>query len=146
MAQLEREILIDASPETIFPFLVDADKHILWDGTEAELDPRPGGVYRVVVAGRFTAAGEFVEVVPNERVVLTFGWDVPGNPIAPGSTTVEYTLQPEGDKTRVVVRHSGLPDDAVFDHEEGWEHYLGRLAVAASGGDPGPDVPMDEAG
>ncbi|MFI6360206.1 hypothetical protein ACIBJF_48520 [Streptomyces sp. NPDC050743] len=24
-------------------------------------------------------------------------------------------------------------------HEEGWTHYTGRLAVAAAGGDPGPD-------
>jgi uncharacterized protein YndB with AHSA1/START domain len=146
MADLEREILIDASPETIFPFLIDAKKHILWDGTEAQLDPRPGGVYRVVVAGEYIAAGEFVEVVPNERIVLAFGWDMPDNPIKPGSTTVEYTLHAEGDKTLVKVRHSGLPDDAVADHVQGWDHYLERLAIAATGGDPGPDVPNREAG
>jgi uncharacterized protein YndB with AHSA1/START domain len=77
MATLEREILIDASPETIFGLLTDPEKHLLWEGTEVELDPRPGGVYRVMIAGQHLAAGEFVEVVPNEKVVFTFGWDMP---------------------------------------------------------------------
>jgi hypothetical protein len=31
-------------------------------------------------------------------------------------------------------------------HTEGWDNYLGRLAVVATGGDPGPDVPSDGAG
>jgi uncharacterized protein YndB with AHSA1/START domain len=141
MAELVREVVIDASPETIFEFLTVAEKHILWDGTEAELDPRPGGVYRVLVAGEYQAAGEFVEVVPNARVVLSFGWDMPDNPIRPGTTTVTYEFIPEGGKTTVRLTHSGLPDDAVDDHTKGWDHYLGRLAVVATGGHVGPDVP-----
>jgi uncharacterized protein YndB with AHSA1/START domain len=140
MAEFEREILIAASPETIFGFLTDADKHIQWDGTEAELDPRPGGVYYVLVHGEYPARGEFVEVVPYERVVMTFGWDQPDHPIPPGSTTVEYTLTAEGDKTRLHLRHHGLPEDAVADHSVGWTHYLDRLVTAAEGGDPGPDL------
>jgi uncharacterized protein YndB with AHSA1/START domain len=143
--ELEREILIDASPETIFPFLTDPEKHKLWEGTEVELDPRPGGIYRVLIAGEYKAAGEYVEVVPNERIVMTFGWDMPDNPITPGSTTVEYTLIPEGDKTRLRLRHTGLPDqNAVDQHTDGWDHYLERLTVVVAGGDPGPDRRMDE--
>jgi uncharacterized protein YndB with AHSA1/START domain len=60
MAQLEREILIDATPETIFTLLTDAEQHLRWLGTEVDLDPRPGGVYRVLVAGQYASAGEFV--------------------------------------------------------------------------------------
>jgi uncharacterized protein YndB with AHSA1/START domain len=144
MAQLVREILIDASPETIFELLTVPDKHVLWNGTEADLDPRPGGVYRVLVAGQHQAAGEFVEVVPNERVVLTFGWEQPDHPIPAGSTRVVYELVPDGNKTLVRLTHSGLPDDAVSDHTEGWDHYLGRLNVVATGADAGPDVPDPE--
>ena len=140
MAELVREIVVDASPETIFELLTVAEKHVLWDGTEAELDPRPGGAYRVLVHGEYQAAGEFVNVVPNERVELTFGWEQEGNPITPGSTRVVYELIPEGGKTTVRLTHSGLPDDAVNDHTTGWDHYLGRLAVVAAGGDAGPDL------
>ena len=140
MAELVREIVIDASPETVWPFLTEAERHIEWDGTEAELDPRPGGVYRVLVAGQHQAAGEFVEVVPFEKVVVSFGWDQPGHPIPPGSTTVEITLHPEGEKTRLRLVHRGLPDDAVADHDGGWSHYLERLGIVAAGGTVGPDV------
>jgi uncharacterized protein (TIGR02453 family) len=31
------------------------------------------------------------------------------------------------------------PPDALHPHTEGWDHYVGRLAVRAAGGDPGPD-------
>lgn len=141
MAELEREVLIDASPATIFAFLTVPEKHLQWEGTEADLDPRPGGVYRVLIAGQYEASGEFVEVVPDEKVAYTFGWNDEGNPIRPGSTKVEITLEPEGDKTRVRLRHTGLPDDeAVAMHIHGWDHYLGRLAVAAPGGNAGPDT------
>ena len=144
MAELVREIVIAASPETIWPFLTDPAKHVLWIGTVADIDTRAGGVFRVLVGGESPAIGEYVEVVPNQRVVFTFGWDKPGNPIRPGSTTVEISLHPEGDKTRVRLVHRGLPDDAVQDHTQGWDHYLGRLATAATGGDPGPDIPLSQ--
>ncbi len=98
MAELVREIMIDATPETIWPFLVDPGKHIEWDGTVAELDPRPGGVYRVLVQGQHQSAGEYVEVVPMEKVVYTFGWEQEGHPIPPGSTRVEITLHPRRDE------------------------------------------------
>ena len=140
MAELVREIVIDATPETIWPFLVDADKHVEWMGTVAEIDPRPGGFYRVLVGGRHQSGGLFVEVVPAERLVYTFGWDEPHHPIPVASTTVEITLHPEGDKTRVRLVHRDLPDDAVDDHGDGWANYLERLAVVATGGDAGPDV------
>jgi len=139
MAELVREVLIDARPETVFEYLTVPSLNVEWQGTEAELDPRPGGVFRVLVGGGHHAAGEFVEVIPNEKVVITFGWDVPGHPIPAGSTIVEYTLQAEGDKTRLRLVHRDLPEDAVVDHTRGWDHYLARLAIAASGGDPGPD-------
>jgi uncharacterized protein YndB with AHSA1/START domain len=141
MDDLVREIMIDATPETIFPFLTEAEKYVLWEGTEAEIDPRPGGVYRVLVRGEYPAAGEFVEVVPNEKVVIAMGWDAPDHPVPPGSSRVEITLHREGDKTRVRQVHSGLPDEEqVAQHTHGWDHYLGRLAVAAAGGDAGPDT------
>jgi uncharacterized protein YndB with AHSA1/START domain len=140
MAELVQEVVVDASPETIFQLLTVADEHVKWMGTEAELDPRPGGTYRVLVAGQYPAAGQFVEVVPNHRVVFTFGWDAPDNPVPPGSSTIEISLHPEGAKTRVRLVHRDLPEGVVGEHSHGWGHYLGRLAVAASGGDGGPDT------
>jgi len=78
MSEACKEILIDAPAATIFPFLIDADKFVLWMGTEARLEPAVGGEYFVLVAGKHPAVGEFVEVVPNEKVVFTMGWDDEG--------------------------------------------------------------------
>ncbi len=139
MDELRREILIDASPETIWPFLVEPERHVEWLGTIADIDPRPGGRYRVLVGGQHQSVGEYLEVTPYERVVVSFGWEQEGNPITPGSSTVEISLHPEGSTTRVRLTHSGLPDDAVEDHTGGWDHYLGRLATRVAGGENAPD-------
>jgi uncharacterized protein YndB with AHSA1/START domain len=143
MAELIREVVMAASPATIFPFLTDPVQQIRWMGTEAEIDPRVGGQYRVLVQGRHPGVGEFIEVVPDQKVVFTFGWDEPDHPIPARSTEVEITLTPDGDKTRVRFVHRGLPDDAVSDHTQGWDHYLDRLAIVSSGGQVGPDAPPE---
>ena len=145
MAELTREVLVDASPTTIFPFITDPAQQVRWMGTQAELDPRVGGTYNVLVWGKPPGVGKFLEVVPDSKVVFTFGWDEPDHPIPAGSTEVEITLIPDGDKTRVRLVHRGLPDDAVGDHTQGWDHYLDRLAVASTGGDPGPAAAPAEA-
>lgn len=139
--EMVHEIMIEADPATIYEFLTDRDKHLEWEGTDAVVDARPGGAYEVLIGGQYQSRGEFVELVPDQKVVFTFGWDVPDNPIEPGSTTVEITLHPEGEKTRLRLRHTGLPDEqAVEEHRHGWSHYAERLATAATGGDPGPDT------
>jgi hypothetical protein len=49
-------------------------------------------------------------------------------------------LVPDGEGTTVRFSHRGLLGaEAVQGHAHGWDHYLGRLAVAAAGDDPGPD-------
>ena len=109
MAELTREVVVGASPATIFPFLTDPELHVRWMGTEAELDPRAGGTYRVLAQGRHPGVGEFVEVVPDRKVVFTFGWDEPDHPIPAGSTEVEITLTPDGDKTGSAWSTAGCP-------------------------------------
>ncbi|MDA1096263.1 MAG: SRPBCC family protein [Chloroflexi bacterium] len=137
---VEREIHIAAPPERVFPFFTDPDKIVQWKGVSAEADPRPGGIYRVNVTGRDIVRGRFVEVVPNTRVVFTWGWEGPNQPLSPGSSTVEVTLIADGGGTIVRLRHSGLTTQELRDsHAQGWEHFLTRLTAAGAGEDPGPD-------
>ena len=61
--------------------------------------------------------------------------NVTGARVARGSFLIE---QPDG--TLLRMTHSGLPNSReCASHTEGWTHYLGRLAQAAAGHDPGPD-------
>jgi uncharacterized protein YndB with AHSA1/START domain len=139
MTAVEVSIRIDATPDTVFRFLVDPERMTAWMGVSAELDPKPGGRFRINVTGRDIAVGEYLEIVPPHRVVWSWGWEgADGEP--PWSSTVEVTLTPDGDGTVVRLRHSGLPDEeSRSSHREGWTHYTNRLAIAAAGGDPGPD-------
>jgi uncharacterized protein YndB with AHSA1/START domain len=134
MADLTREVLVKADPSTIFALLIEPGLQS-WLGTDADFDARPGGLYKINVAGEHPALGEFVEVTPNEKVVFTFGWNEPGHPIPAGSTKVAITLIPDGDETLVRLVHSGLPEDAISDHERGWQELLDRLATVAVGGE-----------
>jgi uncharacterized protein YndB with AHSA1/START domain len=137
---LDREIRIAARPETVFAFFVEAAKLTRWKGIRATLDPRPGGTFRLDINGRDIVSGVYLEVAPNRRIVLSWGWEGATSPLPPGSSTVEISLTAEGPETLVRLRHHGLAFGALYDmHASGWDHYLPRLAIAAAGGEPGAD-------
>jgi uncharacterized protein YndB with AHSA1/START domain len=140
---IERQLSIAASPETVWQFFVDPEKATKWMGMTADLDPRPGGVYRCNVIPGHTARGEFVELDPPRRLVFTWGWEKSGheeNPVTPGSSTIEIELTPEGDGTSLLFIHRDLPSvEATESHAHGWDHYLPRLEIAAHGDDAGED-------
>jgi uncharacterized protein YndB with AHSA1/START domain len=130
-------VRIDASPPEVFPYLTDADLIVRWMGDWAELQPKPSGTLAINING-IPIRGEYLVVDPPNRVVFT--WGAAGNDaLAPGSTTVEIVLHADGDGTLLELAHRDLPPEDVPQHGIGWGHFLERLAVAAPGGDPGPD-------
>jgi uncharacterized protein YndB with AHSA1/START domain len=120
---------IAAPAEAVFPFLVEPDKMLRWMGTEAELEPIPGGRFCLDVNGN-TAIGAYLEVDPPRRVAFTWGWEGSAE-VPPGSTTVTVTLAADGDGTLVELRHTGLPASSSTSHNDGWGHFLPLLADAA---------------
>jgi uncharacterized protein YndB with AHSA1/START domain len=140
MSPVTGQIRVEASRETVFGFFVEPEKMVRWMGVQAQAEPQPGGLYRVVVNDANTARGEFVEIDPPNKVVFTWGWEEANASIAPGESTVEITLEEDGDATLVRLTHLGLPtEDARQRHAHGWHHYMQRLSAAAAGRDPGPD-------
>ena len=136
---VEVSVHVKATPEVVYQYLTDPVKYVLWKGRKAKLEPKPGGTYWVEFNERDTVSGKFVEVVPNEKVVFTWGWETPGNPIKPGSSTVSITLVPDGAGTKLTLVHTGLPEPAMDHHRQGWVMYADRLAIASTGGNPGTD-------
>jgi uncharacterized protein YndB with AHSA1/START domain len=121
---------IKAPMNVVFSFLVDPTRFVRWMSAKAELDPRPGGRYRLTMATGEIASGVYEVIEPPQRLVFTWGWE--GNPaLPPGSTTVEITLSDEGDVTVLRLRHLQLPDEGTRDtHAEGWTMLTGRLMDA----------------
>ena len=121
---------IDASPEEIFPYLIEPERLIRWLGTWANVAPEPGGVFEIDM-GETQLRGTFIEVDPPHRVVFT--WGIPGNEEMPsGSSTVQIVLTPHGAATTLELTHRDLPVDRRSDHYEGWTSKLGELSAVAS--------------
>ncbi|HKZ20241.1 MAG TPA: SRPBCC family protein [Acidimicrobiia bacterium] len=134
---MTEEVLIAAAPETVFGFFVDPALMQTWMGDHAILEPEAGGTFQVDI-GPNRARGSYIEVIAPERVVFTWGWEGSAA-VPPGSSTVTFTFEPDGEGTLLRMVHEGLSVEESSRHRHGWVHYLSRLAVAATGNDPGPD-------
>jgi uncharacterized protein YndB with AHSA1/START domain len=137
--------LIAASPATVFSFFTDAERWTSWQGVDGEVDAQPGGGFRIRMPGDQVASGRFVELVPERRIVFTWGWEGEAPPVPPGATTVVVELETVEAGTLLRLTHSGIDLPPVAEHHrEGWERYLDRLQARAEGRDPGPDpAPSD---
>lgn len=132
MAEYATSIEIQASPDDVFDYLVTPEGMTAWMGEHAVLDPQPGGVFEVNIAGS-PIRGTYVEVDRPHRVVVS--WGVAGSDELPvGASLVSFTLAETAHGTRVDLVHSGLPDPLVAGHVDGWGHFLPRLLVVAEGG------------
>lgn len=137
---LRFDIRIDAPVETVFAFFMDPHKMAQWLATSATIDAVPGGLF-TVANDRDIAEGRFLEIVPNRRIVFSWGWQAGpyAERLPPGTSTVEVSLEPDGQSTRLTLIHRHVPDDTREIHRQGWLHCLPRLQVAAGGVDPGRD-------
>ena len=87
---VRREQHIAAPPAAVFALLTDPEKILRWMGTEAQLEPQPGGLYLLNVTGARVARGAFREVVPVHRLAYSFGWDG-DEAVPPGSSLSSCT-------------------------------------------------------
>jgi uncharacterized protein YndB with AHSA1/START domain len=135
--ELTREIVIGASPEAVFSFLTEQAKMKQWFGEVVEVDPSIGGVFHVGESNPSGnhCRGEFVEIIPNEKVVFTWGGV---EDLEPGESTVEIILKSQGKATHLTLRHYNIrlkPSADSFG--QGWkEHALPLLKDVAEGGKP----------
>ncbi|WP_341677522.1 SRPBCC domain-containing protein [Niveibacterium sp. SC-1] len=94
-----------------------------------ESDFRPGGRYRICIRspqGKDSwLGGEYREIEPPGKIVLTFQWEADGHPM----TLIELRFEDDGaGGTRFHFRQRGLPDAASRDmHEIGWNRWADRL-------------------
>ena len=135
---ITKEIFIEARPETLFSFFTDADKMVRWMGRQILLEPKIGGKYRIDVNGSDIAMGEYIEIIPYEKIVMSWGWEK-SKLVPPGSSKVEFKLTPKENGTCLVLTHYDLPVEEIPSHQQGWSHYMPRIKQFAEGNDPGID-------
>ena len=146
-----------APREVVFSAWTESEVLTQWftpvDGSSsAELDVRPGGKYRITMQpgpglpGPAHIVGTYLEVVPPERLVCTFGWELSSSADLAGLESLENLDQRLKDfkslDSRVTVqfRDLGGSTEVSITHERlatqnlravhifGWESVLDNLA------------------
>jgi uncharacterized protein YndB with AHSA1/START domain len=130
--------VLRASPEQVFRAFTDADAMAKWlpphgfTGKVHHLDPKVGGTFRMsftnLSSGQSHAfGGEYLEVVPNERLRYTDKFDDPSMPSVMVSTV---TLTPVSCGTELHVVQEGIPEmipaEACY---LGWQESLTLLTL-----------------
>ena len=134
---LTASVHIEAAPEQVFEYFTSPEAIVRWMGDYALLEPSAGGAFEVDING-VPVRGRYLEVEPPHRLLISWG-HAGSDRLPPGASTVEVRLSPAGGGTRVEIEHRDLPEDMRDAFGRGWPHFLQRLAIAAAGGDPGPD-------
>jgi uncharacterized protein YndB with AHSA1/START domain len=134
---------IAARPSIVFEAMTTPEGVAAWFGPDdlpvvrAQMDARVGGAYRVhfrTVDGRdghdHEACGEFLEVVPPRRIVMSWTWAFGGVPEERGRTSrIEIELTPIADGTMLTFTHTALWNEASeTSHTRGWTGALDKLA------------------
>ena len=133
---------IRARPAIVFDAVTTAEGIAQWWGPDtgpvllSESDPRVGGRYRLrfrmLDGTEHETSGEFLEVAPPERVVMSWRWK--GSEEDPGESRVEMRLRAVPEGTELTFTHALLHDeDSRRNHEEGWMGALDKLEAHFAG-------------
>jgi uncharacterized protein YndB with AHSA1/START domain len=144
----ERELvltrLIDAPREKVYRAFTEAEllkqwfAPLPWTITEAELDVRPGGTNRFVMRSPegelYPNQGVYLEVVPNEKLVMTDAYTEAWKPSEKPFMTAVLTFEDEGGRTRYTARarHWSMADKEAHEKmgfHEGWGQCADQLAA-----------------
>jgi uncharacterized protein YndB with AHSA1/START domain len=138
--QIERETVIAAPVDRVWALLTEAEHLGRWFGDAgAEIDLRPGGAMSLSWEKYGIVRGRVVDVEAPRR--FSYRWAVlreqfDSEPIDGNSTLVEFTLEAEGEATRLRVVESGFAtldapaekrDERIEDNRKGWGSELGEL-------------------
>jgi uncharacterized protein YndB with AHSA1/START domain len=138
--------VLRAPPERVYRAFLDADAMVKWlpphgfTGRVHHLDARVGGTFRMsftnlATGGSHSFGGEYLELVPGERIRHTDRFDDPG---LPGTLQVTVSLQPVSCGTELSIVQEGIPE--VIPVEAcylGWQESLALLAQLVEAEIPG---------
>ena len=127
-----------STPERVYRAFIDPDAMAKWlppngfTGKVHEMDARVGGSYKMSFTNfsngqSHSFGGEFVEMVPNEKLVYTDKFD---DPNLPGEMRTTVELRSVSVGTEVNIVQEGIPEaipaEACY---LGWQESLNLLAL-----------------
>jgi len=137
--------VLKAKPDKVYRAFVDADAMARWIAPYGFLckvhhfDARVGGAFRMSFVNFSTGTshsfgGEYLEMVPGERLRYTDRFEDPG---LPGELQVTVVLKAVSCGTDVDIVQSGIPDVIPLEMcYLGWQESLAQLALLVE-----PEIP-----
>ena len=129
--------ILRATPERVYRAFLDADAMAKWlppngfTGKVHQLDARVGGTYKMSFTNFTTGqshffGGEYLELVPNERIRHTDKFD---DPNLPGEMRTTISIRLVSCGTELAIEQEGIPEaippEACY---LGWQESLALLA------------------
>lgn len=145
--KLEREIVIQASPATVFEVITSPEHLREWWPDEAVIEAIPGATGELVFGDRSSPDAKIPAVTVIEAEpprLFSFRWIHPtGSSAHEGnSLLVTFELFPTDEGgTRLKMTESGFREmgwevavleEQYLDHVQGWDHFLPRLVTYAA--------------
>lgn len=136
-----------SKPERVYKAFIDADAMAKWlppngfTGKVHEMDARVGGSYKMSFTNfssgnSHSFGGEFIELVPNEKLSYTDKFD---DPKLPGEMKTTVSLKQVSVGTEVSIVQEGIPDaipvEACY---LGWQESLNLLKLLVEAEIPEP--------
>jgi uncharacterized protein YndB with AHSA1/START domain len=138
--RIEREISIAAPVERVWAVLTESEHVGTWfgQGTPVEIDLRPGGIMVLDHGEHGTFPTRIEKVDPPHYLAYRWASAYPGQEATEtNSTLVEFTLTPDGDRTRLSLIESGFASLVIpagregsashESHSGGWTEVLQSL-------------------
>lgn len=137
--------VLRATPDRVYRAFLDADAMVKWlpphgfTGKVHHLDAKVGGTYKMSFTNfgsgnGHSFGGEYLELVPNERIRHTDKFD---DPNLPGEMVTTISLKPVSVGTEVHIVQEGVPEaippEACY---LGWQESLTLLAQLVE-----PEIP-----
>ena len=126
------EVEISASPGQVWNALTDPDLiRQYFFGSTVETTWEPGAP--ITWSGEYDGTsyqdkGEVIEVVPEQRLVVTHFSPMTGQDDVPENYhRLTYSLEREGDATRLTLEQDNTPEESAEDFQSNWDTMLGNL-------------------
>jgi uncharacterized protein YndB with AHSA1/START domain len=144
-ASIEREIHVEAPPETVFE-VISRPEHVReWWYAESDVQPTPGATGELVWADGDDPRANVVPmtvVVADPPRLFTFRWTHPAGETADGANSllVTFELVPSGSGTLLRLTETGFRErgweiavleQRYHEHEAGWDTFVPRIGAHA---------------
>lgn len=117
---LFKEVWINAPIEKAFASFTEAEAMLEWHGKEVEVNPVPGGIYKVIFEDGTTILGEYKEVISPSRVVYSANYNGVNSLV-----TIQFQTKDGGTLIQLQQEFDPKQDPSSFD--QGWNYFLQLL-------------------